>query len=157
MSVDKAILLSAQGHLGQRDKGKVAYILHPIRIMMRLRTTDEELMSIAMMHDLVEDNQDFTAERLRVEGFSERVIAALVLLTHHKDVDYFTYIENMAHNLDALLVKREDLRDNSDITRLKGLRQKDFDRMAKYIKAFALVNTLIQNYTTIETFKKDHL
>ena len=39
-------------------------------------------------------------------------------------------------NPDAKRVKREDLRDNSDITRLKGLRKKDFDRLEKYSKAF---------------------
>jgi hypothetical protein len=55
----------------------------------------------------------------------------------------------MRGNLDALLVKREDLRDNSDITRLKGLRQKDFDRMAKYIRAFAKVEEMIKEHQRV--------
>lgn len=41
---DEAVLITAENHLGQRDKGGKAYILHPIRLAMRLRTDDEELM-----------------------------------------------------------------------------------------------------------------
>ena len=50
----------------------------------------------------------------------------------------------MADNIDALRVKREDLRDNSDITRLSGIEEKDFARMKKYHKAFIRVEQLIE-------------
>ena len=143
MSFDKAVLLASQAHLGVRDKGGKSYILHPIRIAMRLRTDDEELMSIAILHDVIEDSS-ITFEELRTQGFSDRVIAALRLLTHQKGVSYEQYIENMADNIDALRVKREDLRDNSDITRLSGITEKDFNRMKKYHKAFVRVEQLIQ-------------
>lgn len=143
MSFDKAVLLASQAHLGVRDKGGKSYILHPIRIAMRLRTDDEELMSIAILHDVIEDSS-ITFEELRTQGFSDRVIAALRLLTHQKGVSYEQYIENMADNIDALRVKREDLRDNSDITRLSGITEKDFNRMKKYHKAFIRVEQLIQ-------------
>lgn len=51
----KAIQFAADKHSNQTDKGGNAYILHPLRMMMRLRTTDEELMAIAVLHDTVED------------------------------------------------------------------------------------------------------
>lgn len=51
----KAIAITSAVHQNQLDKGGHAYILHPIRIMMRLRTDDEELMTIAILHDVVED------------------------------------------------------------------------------------------------------
>jgi hypothetical protein len=35
-------------------------------------------------------------------------------------------------NRDAMLVKRADLRHNSDIRRLKGVTEKDIARVAKY-------------------------
>lgn len=140
---DKAMFIAAREHLGTRDKGGHAYILHPMRIAMRLRTNDEELMSIAILHDAVEDGS-VTYDDLRAEGFTARVIDALKLLTHQKGVSYDDYIDAMRGNLDALKVKREDLRDNSDLSRLKGLREKDFQRMAKYIKAYAKVESYIK-------------
>lgn len=140
---DKAMYIAAKAHLGVRDKGGHAYILHPMRIAMRLRTSDEELMSIAILHDVIEDSK-ITFEDLKAEGFSDRVIYGLRLLTHQKGVSYEDYIDNLRGSRDALRVKREDLRDNSDITRLKGLEEKDFRRMEKYIRAFAKVEKYLK-------------
>ena len=62
-----AIALAAKGHEQQVDKGGHAYILHPLRMMMQLRTTDEELMSIAVLHDVIEDT-DITFNTLTTLG-----------------------------------------------------------------------------------------
>lgn len=140
---DKAMLIAAREHLGVRDKGGHAYILHPMRIVMRLNTSDEELMSIAILHDVIEDGK-VTLEDLINEGFTDRVITALRLLTRRKGVSYDDYIDGMRGNRDALRVKREDLRDNSDITRLKGVSEKDFERMSKYIRSFAKVEAYLK-------------
>lgn len=140
---DKAMVIASHAHLGQRDKGGKAYILHPLRIAMRLRTDDEELMCIAILHDAVEDSE-ITFEDLIEYGFSDRVISALKLLTHQEGQSYDDYIDAMRYNRDALVVKREDLRDNSDITRLKGLRDKDFVRMKKYFHAFVKINQYLE-------------
>lgn len=140
---DKAVFIAAREHLGVRDKGGHAYILHPMRIAMHLRTNDEELMSIAILHDVIEDSK-LTFEDLKAEGFTDRVIEALKLLTRQKGVSYDDYIDGMRGNRDALLVKREDLRDNSDITRLKGVSEKDFERMNKYIRSFAKVEAYLK-------------
>lgn len=83
-------------------------------------------------------------EDLKAEGFTDRVIEALKLLTRQKGVSYDDYIDGMRGNRDALLVKREDLRDNSDITRLKGVSEKDFERMNKYIRSFAKVEAYLK-------------
>lgn len=140
---DKAIFIAAREHLGVKDKGGNAYILHPMRIAMRLRTNDEELMSIAILHDVIEDSK-LTFEDLLNEGFSERVVAGLRLLTHQKGVSYDDYIDAMRGNRDALRVKREDLRDNSDITRLKGVTEKDLKRMEKYQRSFIKVEQYLK-------------
>ena len=134
-TLGKAIALAAKVHENQTDKGGKPYILHPIRMMMRLRTDDEELMSIAILHDVVEDS-DITVKDLYNMGFSDRVIFGVASLTRAVGEDYDTFIKRCAMCPDAKLIKREDLRDNSDITRLKGLRQKDFVRMEKYHRAF---------------------
>lgn len=141
-----AISLAAQVHEKQKDRGGNAYILHPMRIMLRLRTTDEELMQMAILHDVIEDSEGgYTLEKLQELGFSLRVLSALALLTHNKDEDYDSYIMKIASNVDAVRIKMEDLRDNSDITRLKGLREKDFERMKKYNKAFIFLRETLEN------------
>jgi len=131
-----AITVAAVAHFDQTDKADKAYILHPLRMMMRLRTDDEELMAIAVLHDVLEDNEECTTKELRDAGMTERVIAGVVALTRNPSESYENFIKRCALNPDAKRVKREDLRDNSDITRLKGLRKKDFDRLEKYSKAF---------------------
>lgn len=133
----RAIAIAARVHEKQTDMGGNAYILHPIRLMMRLNTDDEDLMIIAILHDCVEDSAGVvTIESLRADGFSDRVLVALTLLTHATDEPYHDYIMRIATNKDATRAKLEDLHDNSDITRLKGLRPKDFERMEKYHRAF---------------------
>lgn len=141
--LSKAIQFAATQHIDQVDKGNNAYILHPIRMMMRLRTTDQELMAIAILHDVVEDC-NVTYENLRSIGMTPRVIAGVQALTKPIGYSYEQFIEQLAGNRDALLVKREDLRDNSDVTRMKGLGEKDFARLNKYAKAYTRVEELLK-------------
>ena len=141
-TLGNAIAIAAYSHRDIRDKGGNAYILHPIRIMMRLRTSDEELMIMAIMHDVLEDDNAWTVERLKEEGFSQRVINALTLLTHVKSDTYEEYIRKISINDDAIRVKLEDLKDNSDLSRLKGVTQKDFDRVVKYQKAYRFLTSV---------------
>lgn len=119
------------------DKGGRPYILHCYRVMGGVDQNDPELMQIAFGHDLVEDT-DWTIDMLRQEGFSERVCDGIRRLTHDSDVPYMDYIKTeIAPSKDAKSVKKSDLRDNSKITRLKSLREKDFARIQKYHTAYA--------------------
>ena len=68
----------------------------------------------------------------------------MTLLTHFEGQSYDDYIDDMSDNIDALKIKREDLRDNSDITRLKGVTEKDIARMVKYQQAFLKVEQYIK-------------
>lgn len=146
----RAIAIAAQTHEKQIDKGGNAYILHPLRGMMRLRTTDEDLMIIVVLHDCIEDsNGAVTIESLRAEGFSERVLSALKLLTHDPAMPYDEYVRLIATNRDAIRSKLEDLRDNSDLTRMKGLREKDFERMKKYQKAFFFLRKALESMDAV--------
>jgi hypothetical protein len=155
----KAITIATLAHDGQFDKGGNPYILHPLTVMynMRQQGFDVETQCIAVMHDVLEDNASWTVERLVEEGMSKEVIDGLILMVHNRGVDYFDYIEGMKHNIRTLRVKKGDIEHNFDIRRLKGLRPKDFARLEKYSKAYVLVQKLIDNYITIETFKKENL
>ena len=133
--LDKAIAIAAKEFEGKHDKGGNPYILHCLHVMHKVGPDDHELMIIAVLHDLVEDTP-WTFTHLRNVGFSDRVIDALKLLTHDTDVPYEDYIKAIATNEDSRKVKLEDLKHNSDITRMKGLRKKDFDRLEKYHRSY---------------------
>lgn len=133
----KAIALASEVFKDTKDKGGKPYILHCLRVMNGVDQNDEELMAIAVMHDIAEDFKEYKMSTFIEMGFSVRVVTALALLTHDREKQsYEDYIKAIAFNEDARRVKLSDLRDNSDITRLKGIGKKDFDRMEKYNKAY---------------------
>ena len=73
-TLERAIAIAARAHAGQVDKGGAPYILHPLRVMLRLSEPREQL--VAVLHDVIEDSP-VTLEQLRGEGFSEEVLQAL--------------------------------------------------------------------------------
>jgi (p)ppGpp synthase/HD superfamily hydrolase len=133
----EAISLAANLHAWQEDKAGKPYILHPLRVMQRLRTDDLELMAIAVFHDVVEDCGISYSELLE-KGFSIRVVEGIMCLTK-RDETYEDFILRCKANPDARRVKIEDLRDNSDITRLKGVTAKDLERLEKYNRAYKVL------------------
>lgn len=137
----KAIKIAAEAFENVKDKGGQPYILHCLRVMDNLHTKDEELKTIAVLHDVLEDTK-ITADDLRFIGFKNRVVSALEFLTHVENLSYDDYIKAISFNEDARLVKLADLKDNSDITRLKGLRKKDLERMEKYHRSYIYLSEI---------------
>jgi (p)ppGpp synthase/HD superfamily hydrolase len=131
----KAIEIAVSAHAGQVDKGGQPYILHPLWVMSQVRHLGDDYMIVAVLHDVVEDT-NWTFDMLKNEGFSFKVITALHFLTHQPTVSYDDYIKNITINDIAVKIKMKDIEHNSRITRLKGLRKKDFDRLEKYHRAY---------------------
>jgi len=127
----KMIVIATNGHNGQFDKGGKPYILHALAVMYLLNTDDEELQQIAVGHDLFEDTK-VTKKDLRDAGISDRVIDGIWALTKLPGETLDEYKIRVFANKDAMRVKTADLTHNSDIRRLKGVSQKDIERMAKY-------------------------
>lgn len=125
------LLLATTKHAGQFDRGGAPYILHPLKVMHYLKTDDEELMCIALGHDLIEDTST-TWDELREAGMSDRVIDGIRQLTKMPGESYEQYKQGVLVSEDAMKVKLCDLRHNTDIRRLKGVTQKDLDRLQKY-------------------------
>ena len=125
------LVLATNAHAGQFDKGGTPYILHPLKVMHYLKTDDEELQCIALLHDVIEDTKT-TWEDLRAIGCTKRVIDAVICLTKMPGQTYDEYKQDVFANKDAMRVKLCDLRHNTDIRRLKGITDKDADRMMKY-------------------------
>jgi len=135
-----AISITAKAFENKLDKGGQPYILHCLRVMNAV-DDDEDTKCGAVMHDLVEDTDEkseinYTFELLTKLGFSDKTIGIMHLVTHQKSTDYMEYIKAIAVSDEATKIKLADLRDNSDITRLKGLGKKDLDRMEKYHRAY---------------------
>ena len=85
-TLNDAIAIAAIVHKGQLDKAGDPYILHPLRMMMRMH--DKTSRIVAVLHDVVEDSpkaDKWDFERLRTNGFSEEVIAALDCVTDRKE------------------------------------------------------------------------
>jgi hypothetical protein len=53
MDLHEAIKVATDAHEGQLDKGGRPYILHPLRVMMAMEETDEQI--VAVLHDVIED------------------------------------------------------------------------------------------------------
>lgn len=130
-----AIAFAAEKHKGQFDKGGNPYILHPIAVMKLLETEDQELMAIAMLHDIVEDCK-VTYEQLEEAGFTNRILAGVHGMTKIPGESIKENLDRMKKNQDVVLVKMADLRHNSDLLRLKGIDAKDILRMNKYINMY---------------------
>lgn len=132
--LNAAIHVATVVHKGQYDRGGKPYILHPLHLMNQLMF-DPVLAAIAVLHDVIEDS-DYTIDYFIEAGYDPRIVEALELLTHDLEDSYQEYLEKIATNYDAIRVKRKDLQHNSDITRLKGVREKDLVRTKKYHEAF---------------------
>ena len=129
--LSSAIHIATNAHHGQFDKGGNPYILHPFAVMGLLEVEEEELQCMALLHDVVEDTR-ITYNELRAAGMSDRVIEGVKILTKQRGQSYEEYKELVFSSRDAMIVKLADLTHNTDIRRLKGVSQKDIDRMAKY-------------------------
>lgn len=143
-ALGEAIYIATVSHHQQTDKAGKPYILHPLHLMQQF-LYDPELAAIAVLHDVIEDTEIELGD-LDSFGFSERVLSALALLTHSPGQTYESYIADICLNIDAIRVKRKDLQHNSDITRLKGVTRKDFDRIEKYHLAFVKLTEAKRNF-----------
>ena len=136
MNLAKAIEIAASAHSEQKDKGGSPYILHPIRVMMSLNTEEEKIVGV--LHDVVEDSEDWDFDRLREQGFAEDIISALKSVTKQSDAEnYEAFIERAGRNQIGRNVKIADIKDNLDVTRIGPLKEKDLLRINKYKNALS--------------------
>lgn len=136
--LNKMIALIAVAHKDQFDKAGLPYALHCLQVMYNTVEVygwkDEDLLVIALGHDLVEDT-DIDYEYLK-DHFGLRVADGIRALTKpfspFRAFDYDAYKTTVKANYDAVRVKMQDLRHNSDLRRLKGVTDKDMARVVKY-------------------------
>jgi (p)ppGpp synthase/HD superfamily hydrolase len=141
--LERAIAIAAKAHEGVTDRANAPYILHPLRVMLRLTDPDQRIA--AVLHDVVEDNAAWPLERLRGEGFSEAVLSAVDALTKRDGEEYEAFVRRAAAHPLAARVKLADLDDNLDRTRFEGrtLTEEDFARFERYERAKKVVEAAI--------------
>lgn len=151
--IAKAIKIAAQVHDGQTDKGGEPYIFHCLTVMRMVgertkgfRFSDarfrEKAMIVAVLHDAIEDFEG-TQNDLRQlvyairSNFGQDVADALTAMTHADDESYEAYIERVAENPIATIVKICDLTHNMDPRRMPAgsIGDKEFARWEKYRRA----------------------
>lgn len=141
--ISKALAIAYKAHKGQVDKVGVDYILHPVTVALTAAANgyDENVITAALLHDVVEDT-DWTLDALRAEGISSEVVDALALLTHDKSTPYMEYVATAKSNPIARAVKMADLLHNSDSSRLPdGIISEEMrHRFDKYAAAFKLLS-----------------
>ena len=127
-NLGRAIAIAASAHQDQLDKNGTPYILHPIRMMLKMDS--EEQMVATILHDVVEDTE-WTLDQLRAEGFSDRIVNLVDLLSRRDTESYDEFIERIRTDPIAVKVKLADLEDNMDLTRLPEITKKDVSRLQR--------------------------
>jgi len=141
--LERAIVIAAEAHAGTVDKAGAPYVLHPLRLMMKMAS--REGMTAAVLHDVVEDNEQWTLQRLQEEGFDQEVIEAVNALTRRKDESYLLYINRVAKNELAAAIKIHDLEDNINLRRIINTTEEDKKRVIKYERALETLKTKRQH------------
>jgi len=138
-TLEDALALAAQAHRGQRypAPGGEPFILHPLRVMLRVETPAERI--VAVLHDLIEDTP-YTLTELRRRGYPPTIVAALDLLTHHDSDPYAAYIARLAPDPLARRVKLADLADN--LANNRRLPPDPRARIARYEQAIAALQAV---------------
>lgn len=133
-----AIKIASEAFEKKYDKGGNPYILHCLYVMHKVKHLGELAMICAVLHDLIEDCSESGYHMIYLEkqGFSAEIRLILELLTHRPETPYMDYIKALAVHPIAKEIKKADIEHNSKITRLKGLRKKDIDRLEKYMIAY---------------------
>ncbi|HEX8453968.1 MAG TPA: HD domain-containing protein [Longimicrobium sp.] len=133
-TLERAIAIAAEAHMGQVDKAGAPYILHPMRVMLRVETPVERIA--AVLHDVVEDTA-WTLEGLATEGFAPEVVAAVDALTRREGESYEAFVARAGADPVARVVKLADLAENMDLGRIASPTAPDIARLDRYRRAVA--------------------
>jgi hypothetical protein len=132
--LDLAIIIATTSHSGQLDKVGLPYILHPLYVMLQMKTEPERV--IAVLHDVLEDCPQVSISDItdRID-MTEEEIGALIALTHIKNEPYVDYLKRvLAAGKIAVNVKWEDVKHNSSFARTKDLPPETVARLEKKYK-----------------------
>lgn len=135
-TIEKAIALAAKKHAGQVDKGNQPYIFHPLRLMFKVTTPQQQI--VAVLHDILEDT-DTTVVDLISLGFEQEIIDAILALTKKSGESRINAAHRAHQNPIARAVKLADVSDNMDLSRIPDPSPRDLQRLEEYKKVYAIL------------------
>lgn len=129
-----ALSIAAKEFESIKDKAGEPYIIHLLTVCGYVSYTETKI--VALLHDLLEDTDNWTESQLQ-SVFGHEITDAIVILTRKENETYSEFIDRIikSNNKMAIEVKIADLTHNSDISRIKRPSKKDLERVEKYRKA----------------------
>jgi GTP diphosphokinase / guanosine-3',5'-bis(diphosphate) 3'-diphosphatase len=128
-TIERAVSIAAAAHAGQIDKAGEPYLLHPLRVMLGVRTPEERMA--AVLHDAVEDTGVTLADLIGA-GFPGAVIDAVDALTKRPGETRMNAARRARANPIARTVKIADVMDNMDLKRITAPTDEDYARLREY-------------------------
>lgn len=120
---------------GMTDKEGEPYINHLLRVSNKL--TNKNTKIAGLLHDVVEDIEDFTFDDLRYFNFNEEIITLVSIVTNPKELSsYHDKITKIieTNNIEAIKLKYSDMTDNYDMNRLNKLDEKTKNKLINKYK-----------------------
>lgn len=135
----EVIALVSEAFATDTDQGGRPYILHCFAVMENTRhmgVTDDLYLAAAFAHDMKEDKPAYMNRLVQI-AMRHNKPSLPVLVDHLSRRDgepYDVFVGRIIATGDVKLIKikKGDIKHNSSLTRLKGVSQKDIDRMVKY-------------------------
>lgn len=125
-TLERAIAIAAAAHAAQADEAGQPYILHPLRVMLRMTSVTERI--VAVLHDVVEGSE-VTLEVLRTEGFISEIISTVDALTRRQGESIADAAYRAKQSPIARLVKLADNAENMDLSRIAEPKERYFARL----------------------------
>lgn len=130
---ERALGIMLNAHAGQTDKNGEPYIFHPMRVASYF--SGEQYYAhraVALLHDVIEDS-DMTLETGVIAELPFYIRASLAAITRKDNEFYHYYIERLALNEIARMVKCIDIKDNMHPDRQSALPiEKSLSLMKRY-------------------------
>lgn len=147
----RAVAMKEKAHGGQMRMDGTLYIDHPTRVRQSLQVRGYSIptLIVAELHDVAEDCEGWTVDRIGEEGgFDDEVLHPLHLMTKEKgkDQEYYEhiYIPRIATHARSRAVKRYDLVDNMDLTNIENPSPKQIKNIEKYGRALVYLSRFPQ-------------
>jgi hypothetical protein len=136
--IEIAKAIATLAHRGQTDKAGEPYIEHPRRVAKsvadKFQSEEsrfyEQYVAAAWLHDVLEDSE-FTTSDLENAGIEQRIIKAVLRLTHEANESRDDYYERVKGDYISRGVKLADIHDNLDARRLAKLDDATIVRLVK--------------------------
>lgn len=110
-----AMNICFKAHYGQTDKAGFPYAAHPLWVAERMST--EAACCVALLHDVCEDNDQFSIDYIR-KLFGDEIADAVDAITRRSGETYFGYIDRLKKNKIARTVKLFDILHNTNSARV---------------------------------------